>query len=80
MAPDAGRSTGSGHAIANVLGAGIQLNSDCLESARGLVAYIMAPARRPGTSSPSLTPTDGAAQPEAWPSSSSFKFTATLQT
>ncbi len=37
-APDARRSTGSGHAIANVLGAGVQLNSDCLDPARGLVA------------------------------------------
>ncbi len=37
-APDARRSTGSSHAIANVLGAGVQLNSDCLDPARGLVA------------------------------------------
>ena len=37
-APDARRSTGSGHAIANVLGAGVQLNGDCLDPARGLVA------------------------------------------
>ncbi len=36
-APDARRSTGSFHAIANVLGAGVQLNCDCLDSARGLV-------------------------------------------
>ena len=37
-APDARRSTGSGHAIANVLGAGVQLYGDCLDSAHGLVA------------------------------------------
>ena len=37
-APDARRSTGSGHAIANVLGAGVQLYCDCLDSAHGLVA------------------------------------------
>ena len=30
--------TGSGHAIANVLGAGVQLYGDCLDSAHGLVA------------------------------------------
>ena len=37
-APDARRSSGSGHAIANVLGAGVQLYGDCLDSAHGLVA------------------------------------------
>ena len=37
-APDARRSTGSGHAITNVLGAGVQLNGDCLDPVRGLVA------------------------------------------
>ena len=37
-AQDARRSTGSGHAIANVLGAGVQLYGDCLDSAHGLVA------------------------------------------
>jgi len=37
-APDARRSSGSGHAIANVLGAGVQLYGDCLDSApHGLV-------------------------------------------
>ena len=41
-APDARRSTGSGHAIANVLGAGVQLNSDCLDPAHGLVAEAAA--------------------------------------
>ncbi len=41
-APDARRSTGSGHAIANVLGAGVQLNSDCLDPALGLVAMAAA--------------------------------------
>ena len=37
-AQDARRSTGSGHTIANVLGAGVQLYGDCLDSAHGLVA------------------------------------------
>jgi hypothetical protein len=34
-----------GHAIANVLGAGVQLNSDCLDSARGLGLVAVDAAR-----------------------------------